>query len=63
MATRDTSYLTIDIFLDVVVRKKFPLLYLVWYLYNVVSGNRYPTRGSNGDALSTTTTGNVSVAR
>ena len=36
-------------------------LSLVWYLFNVVSGNRYLTRGSSGNALTVTTTGNVFV--
>ena len=42
-----------DIFLDVAARKKFPVLSLVWYLFTVVSGNRYLTRGSNGNVLTT----------
>ena len=52
-----------DTFLHAVVNKKFPLLSLVWYLFNVVSGNRHQTKGSNGNVLSITTTGNVFVAR
>ena len=46
MVTRDTSYITTDIFLDVVVKREFPLLSLVLHLFNVVSGNKYITRGS-----------------
>ena len=63
MVTRDSPYLTIDIFLHLVVKKKFPLLSLVWWLVNVVSNNRHLTRGSNGNVLSITTTGNALVAR
>ena len=44
MVTRATPYLTTDIFLDVVAKKKFPLLSLVRYLFEVVSGTRYLTR-------------------
>ena len=58
MVTRDTSYLTIYCF-DVVVKGKFPLLSLVCYLFNVVSGNRSLSRASNGNSLSITTPGNV----
>ena len=47
MVTRDIPHLTIHIFLDVVVEMKFLLLSLVWYLFNVVSDNRYLTRGTN----------------
>ena len=65
MVTRESPYLTTDIFLHAVVNKKCPLLYLIWYLLNVMSGNRQQTRGSNGNALCTTatTTGNVFVTR
>ena len=45
MATRYTPYLTIDILFHAVVKKKFPLRSLAWYLFEVVSGNRYVTRG------------------
>ena len=62
MVTRDTPYLTIDTFLDVVVKKIFPLLSLGWYLFTVVYHNRYLTRGSNGNACSVTMNGNVSAA-
>ena len=48
VVTRDSPYLTTDIFLHAVVKMKFPLLSLVWYLFNVVSGNRFLTRGSKG---------------
>ena len=63
MVTRDSPYLITDIFLQAVVKKKFPLLSLVRDLFKVVSGNRYVTRGSNGNILSITLTGNESVAR
>ena len=62
MFTRDTPYLTIDTFLDV-VKKEMPSLYLGWYVFSVVSGNRYLPRGSNGNALCITTTGIVFIAR
>ena len=42
MVTRDILYLTtIDTFLDVVVKKNFPLLSVGWYLFRVVRSNRY----------------------
>ena len=63
MVTRDSPYLATDIFLHTVVKKKFPLPSLVTYLFKVVNGNRYVTRGSNGNIFSITVTGNVSVAR
>ena len=61
--TRDILHLTIVTFLDVVVKKNFPLLPVDWYLFPVVIGNRYIPRGSNETALYITSTGNVSVAR
>ena len=63
MVTRDILYLTVDRLLDVVVKKNFPLLSLGWYLFRLVSGNRYLTRSSNENALYITGTGNVFVAR
>ena len=63
MVTRDILYLSIDTFLDVVVKKNFPLLSVGWYLVRVVSFNRYLPRGSNENALYITGTGNVFVAR
>ena len=59
MATRDILQVT---FLDVVVKKKFPLLPVDWYLFEVVTGNRYLPRGSNENALFITSTGNASVS-
>ena len=57
MVTRGTQYLTIDIFLNVVVTTKFLLhisgIYSMWLV----------AIGSNGSALSITITGNVVVAR
>ena len=47
MVTRDILYLTIDTFLDIVVKSNFPLLFVGWYLLRVVSGNKYLPRGSN----------------
>ena len=41
-----------------VVKRKFPLLSLGWYLFNVVIGNRHQTRGSNENVLSIATSGN-----
>ena len=49
MVTRDSPYLTTD---HTVVKKKFPLLSLVCYLFNVMNDNRHKTRGSSGNALS-----------
>ena len=36
MVTRDILYLTIDTFLDIVVKSNFPLLSVGWYLFRVV---------------------------
>ena len=63
MVTRDILYLIIDTFLDIVLKSNFPLLSVGWYLFRVVSGNRYLPRGSNENTLCITSTGNVSVAR
>ena len=63
MVTRDILHLTIDTLLDVVVKKNFPLLSAGWYLFRVVSGNKYLLRGSNENMLCITSTDNVSVAR
>ena len=60
---KGSRYLIIDTFLDVVVKKKFPLLYLGYCLFRVVSSNRYLPKDSNGNVLCITTTGNVFVAR
>ena len=49
-----------------VVKSNFPLLSVGWYLFRVVSGNRYLPRGSNENIFcitSITSTGNVSIAR
>ena len=43
--------------------KKFQLLSQSWYSFIVVSDNKYLAKGSNGDVLYITATGNVSVAR
>ena len=59
MVTRDILYLTIDI----AVKSNLPLLSVGWYLFRVVSGNRYLLRGSNENTFCITSTGNVSVAR
>ena len=63
VVTRDILHLTIVTFLIVVVKKNFPLLPVDWYLFWVVTGNRYLSRGSNENALFITSTGNVSVSR
>ena len=63
MVTKDILHLTIVTLLDIVVRKNFPLLSVDWYLFRVVSGNRYLPRGSNDNALYITTTGNISISR
>ena len=44
-------------------KKKFALLSLVWNLFNVMNDNIYQTRGSKGNSLSITTSGDVIVAR
>ena len=62
-STRDILYVTIDTFLDVLVKKNFPLLSIGWYLFRVVSGNRDLSRGSNENALYITSIGNVIVAK
>ena len=59
MVTQDILYLTIGTFLDVVVKKNFPLLSVGLYLFNAV---RYLPRGSNEYALCITSTDNVFVA-
>ena len=63
MATRDILHLTIVTFLDVMVKKNFPLQPVDCYLFRVVTGNRYLPRGSNKNVLFITSTGNVSVSR
>ena len=51
IVTRDILYLTIDTFLDIVTKSNFPLLSVGWYLFTVMSGNRYLPRGSNGNTI------------
>ena len=63
MITGYILHLTIDTFLDVVVKNDFPLLSVGLYLFRVVTGNRNLPRGSIKNALYITITGNVSVAR
>ena len=63
MVTKDILHLTIVTFHDVVVKKNFPLLSVDWYLFRVVSGNRYLPKGSNESASYITSTGNVSLSR
>ena len=63
MVTRDIPYLTIDIILDVVIKNNFPLLSAGWYLFRVVSGNRYPPRDCNENSLYVTGTDNVPAVR
>ena len=63
MVTRDILHLTIDTFLDAVLKQNFPLLSVDWYLFRVVSGNRYLPRDSNENTLYITCTGNASVSR
>ena len=57
MVARDILYLTIDTFLDVVIKKNFPLLPVV------ENGNRYLPIGSNENKLYISSTGNAFVAR
>ena len=47
MVTIDIVYLTIDAFLDVVVKNHFSLLFVGQYLFRVVIGKRYLPRSSN----------------
>ena len=63
IVTPNILNLTIVTFLHVVVKRNFPLLPVDWYLFGVVTGNRYLPRGSNGNALFITNTSNVSVRR
>ena len=63
MVTRDILHLTIVTFLNAVVKRNFPLLPIDWYLFQVVTGNRYLPRCSNENALFITSTGNVFVSR
>ena len=63
MVTRDILYLTVDTFLDVVVKNNYSLLSVGWYLFRGVSGNRYLSRSSNENALCITSTGNIFIAR
>ena len=60
MITGYILHLTIDTFLDVVVKNDFPLLCVGWYLFRVVTGNRYLPRGSNKNALYITSVSNIS---
>ena len=61
MVTRAISHLAVDgsTFLNAVVKKKSPLLYLGYYLLPVVSGNRYLAGGNSRNTLSNTITENV----
>ena len=63
MVTGYNLHLTIDIFLDVVLKNDFPLLSVGWYLFRGVSNNRYLPRCSNEYELYITSTSNVSLAR
>ena len=63
MVIRDILHLTIVTFFDVVVKKNFLLLPVDWYLFQVVTGNRYLPRGSYENALFITGTGNVFVSK
>ena len=56
-------HLTIVTFLDEVVKKNFPLLSVSWYLFQVMTGNRWVPRGSNENTLFITSIGNESVSR
>ena len=63
MVTRHILYLTIDTLLDSVVKKNFSLLSVGWYLFTVVSGNRYLPQDSNENTLCITSPGNVYLTR
>ena len=63
MVTRDITYLTKETFLDTVIKKKFPLPSLEWYLFSVVSNNMYLIKVVIGNALSITSTRNIFIVR
>ena len=63
MVTKDILHLTIVTSLNVGIKKFFSLLPVDWYLFQVVTGNRYLPIGSNENILFITSTGNVSVSR
>ena len=63
MVTRDILHLTIASYLDVVVKKTFPLVSIDWYMFRVVSGNRYLPRSSKKCILIITSTGDASVSK
>ena len=63
MVTRDILHLTIVTFLDAVIKNNFPLLPVDWYLFRVVTANRYLPTGSNDNVLFITSTGNVFASR
>ena len=55
MVTRDILHVIIVTFLDAVVEKNFSLIFFSrsvdWFLFKVMSGNRYLPTGSNENAL------------
>ena len=63
MVTRGSPYLITNNVSPCSREEKFPLLSLVWYLFDVVRGSSCQIRGNNVNALFITTTGNVFVAR
>ena len=63
MVTRDILHLIIVTLLDAVVKKNCLLLSVDWYLFRVLSGNRYLLRDINENGLYITWTGNASVSR
>ena len=58
-----TRHYPIVIFSDEVAKIKFLLLPLDRYLFTVVSGDRYPPRGSKENVLSVTIIENMTVSR
>ena len=62
MVTRDTPYPTIDTFSNAMVKKKFPVPPLGWYLFGIVNGSMYPPRFINANVLCISTIGNEFVA-
>ena len=62
MVIRDILHLKIVTFLDVVVKKNFPLLPVDSYLFGVVTGIIYLPRVCHENTLFITSTGNVSVS-
>ena len=63
--SRDISYLTIDMFPELVIgsKSKLPLLVEGTYLFGEVNDNRKLSRCSNGNKHSTTNSKTISIVR